>query len=63
MPVVRVHMWKGCSAERAKAVIQGSTEVFEDWKIPRGDVEEMVHQVPKTHWGSGGVPASERDEG
>ncbi|MHA1734524.1 MAG: tautomerase family protein [Promethearchaeota archaeon] len=59
MPVVHVNMWEGLSAEAAREIISGITGVFADLGIPRHAVEVVIHEVPKTHWGLGGVPASE----
>ena len=60
MPVIHVHVWEGFGAESAKKVIQGITRVFTDLGIPQRAVEVIVHQVPKSHWGIAGEPASER---
>lgn len=60
MPFVQVDVWEGFGSEKAKTVIQGVTEVFVNLGIPTEAVEVIVHEVPKTHWGIGGEPASER---
>ena len=60
MPVVQVNVWEGFGAERAKKVIQGITQVFVEAGVPAHAVEVILHEVPKTHWGIGGEPASER---
>ena len=60
MPVVHVNVWKGFGPEKAKAVIQGITNVFVDLEIPAHAVEVIVHEIPKSHWGIGGEPASEK---
>ena len=60
MPLVEVKVWEGFGAEKARVVIEGITEVFGGLGIPRRAVEVVVHEVPKTHWGIGGEPASER---
>jgi len=59
MPVVHVNVWEGFGAQKSKTVIQGITQVFVDLDIPRRAVEVVVHEIPKTHWGVGGEPASE----
>jgi 4-oxalocrotonate tautomerase len=61
MPLVQVSVWQGFGADKAKRVIRGITEVFVDLGIPEQAVEVVVQEVPKTHWGIGGQPASERD--
>jgi len=58
MPSVDVKMWAGLSKEAAEKIIIGITQVFVDLGIPAQAVEVIVHEIPKTHWGIGGVPAS-----
>ena len=60
MPLVHVNVWEGFGPEKAKTVIKGVTGVFVDLGIPSEAVEVIVHEVPKTHWGLGGMPASEK---
>ena len=59
MPVVHVNMWKGISVEAVKQIIAGITQVFVDTGIPAQAVEVIVHEIPKTHWGIEGKPATE----
>jgi 4-oxalocrotonate tautomerase len=58
MPVVDVKMWKGLSKEAAEKIISGITKVFADLGIPERAVEVIIHEIPKEHWGIGGMPAS-----
>ena len=58
MPIAVVKMWKGLSEDAAKKIIEGITKVFVDMGIPEQAVEVVIHEIPKTHWGIGGVPAS-----
>ncbi len=62
MPVVHVNVWEGFGKEKAKTVIQNITKVFVDLGIgiPADAVEVIVHETPKSHWGIGGEPASEK---
>jgi 4-oxalocrotonate tautomerase len=60
MPVVNVNVWQGFGKEKAEAVIKGITKVFVDLDIPEDAVEVLVNEIPKTHWGIGGIPASEK---
>ena len=60
MPVVHVNVWEGFGPQKAKAAIEGVTQVFVDLGIPTQAVEVVVHEIPKSHWGIGGQPASER---
>ena len=58
MPVVHVHLWKGFSEEKINEVIEGITGVFVKLGIPSRAVEVVVHEIPKTHWGVDGKPAT-----
>jgi len=60
MPIIHVNVWKGFGDERVKMVIQNITKVFVDLDVPQHAVEVIVHEIPKTHWGIGGEPASEK---
>ena len=60
MPIVHVNVWKGFGQEKTKTVIQKITKVFVDLGIPEQAVEVIVHEIPKSHWGIGGAPASEK---
>lgn len=60
MPVIHVNVWEGFGAKNAKTVIGGITEVFVDLGIPQRAVEVVIHEVPKSHWGIAGKPASEK---
>ncbi|MHA2378241.1 MAG: tautomerase family protein [Candidatus Thorarchaeota archaeon] len=60
MPVVHVNVWEGFGEEKVKTVIEGITKVFVDLAIPEQAVEVIVHEIPKSHWGIGGEPASEK---
>jgi 4-oxalocrotonate tautomerase len=60
MPIVYVNVWKDFGEEKAKIVIKGITKVFIDLGIPAHAVEVIVNEIPKSHWGIEGVPASEK---
>ena len=60
MPIVQVSVWEGFGQKNARTVIQGVTNVFVDMGIPQRAVEVVIHEVPKSHWGVAGEPASER---
>ena len=62
MPIIHVNVWEGFGKEKAKIVIQEITKVFVDLGIPRQAVEVIVHEIPKSRWGIGGEPASEKFE-
>ncbi|UCE11016.1 MAG: tautomerase family protein [Candidatus Thorarchaeota archaeon] len=58
MPTVDVKMWKGVSEAAAERIISGITKVFVDLGIPERAVEVLILEIPKTHWGIEGKPAS-----
>ncbi len=58
MPSVQVNVWEGWGEENAEIVIRGVTKVFTDLGIPAQAVEVIIHEIPKTHWGMQGKPAS-----
>ena len=60
MPIVRVDFWEGVGEEKVKTMIRGITNVMVDWGVPAHAVEVIVYEIPKTHWGIGGEPASEK---
>jgi 4-oxalocrotonate tautomerase len=60
MPVIHVNVWEGFGTQRVKRAIEGITQVFVDLGVPQHAVEVLVHEIPKSHWGIGGQPASER---
>jgi 4-oxalocrotonate tautomerase len=60
MPIVHVHFWEGVGEKQVKTMIGGITKVITDLGIPEQAIEVLIHEIPKTHWGIGGVPASEK---
>ena len=58
IPLVHVNMWKGISSEAVEKIIGGITQVFIDLGIPSHAVEVIVHEIPKSHWGIDGKPAT-----
>ena len=59
-PIVHVDVWEGFGEEKAKTLIQKITNVFVDLGVPAHAVAVIVHEIPKSHWGIGGEPASEK---
>ena len=60
MPIIRVDFWEGVGEEKVKRMIRGITNVMVDLGVPAHAVEVIVYEIPKTHWGIGGEPASEK---
>ena len=59
MPLAQIYMWKGISEEAVKKIIAGVTDVFVELGIPKEAVEVLVQEIPKSHWGIRGLPATE----
>jgi 4-oxalocrotonate tautomerase len=59
MPIIRVDFWEGVGKDKVKQMIRGLTDVV-DLGVPENAVEVIVYEIPKTHWGVGGEPASEK---
>ena len=60
MPIVHVNLWEGIGDAKVKVIIRKITDVFVELGIPEHAVEVLVHEISKSHWGIGGVPASEK---
>jgi 4-oxalocrotonate tautomerase len=60
MPIVRVDFWEGVGKDKVKTMIRGITNVMMDLGVPEHAVEVIVYEIPKTHWGISGEPASEK---
>ncbi|RKY80370.1 4-oxalocrotonate tautomerase [candidate division KSB1 bacterium] len=60
MPFVQVKVWEGFGEENTKRTILGITKVFTDMGLPEEAVRVLIEEIPKSHWGIGGVPASEK---
>lgn len=60
MPIVHVNVWEGFGKDKAKLLIKEITNVFTTLGIPSQAVEIVIHEIPKSHWGIGGEPASEK---
>jgi len=58
MPSVQVNVWEGWGEKNAEIVIREVTKIFTDLGIPAQAVEVIIHEIPKTHWGMQGKPAS-----
>ena len=58
MPSVQVNVWKGWGEKNAEILIHKITKIFTEMGIPAQAVEVMINEIPKTHWGINGEPAS-----
>jgi 4-oxalocrotonate tautomerase len=61
MPVVIVEMWEGRSANQKEKLIQGITSAFKQIGVQPEGLNIIIHDIPKTNWGSGGKQASQQD--
>jgi 4-oxalocrotonate tautomerase len=63
MPTVHVNIWKGFEEEKINYLIENLTKVFVDLDIPADAVHIIIHEIPQSHWGVGGIPSSKRFKG
>jgi 4-oxalocrotonate tautomerase len=60
MPIVNIQIMEGRSPEKIKSLIARVTDtVAEELESPKERIRVLVTEVPKTHWGIAGVPASD----
>ena len=63
MPLINVQIMEGRPPEKVTELIQNLTNtVQETLNAPRESIRVIVTEIPKTHWGIAGVPASERQD-
>jgi 4-oxalocrotonate tautomerase len=59
VPVVIVEMWEGRSVEQKENLIKSITRAFEESLGTKPESLQIVmHDVPKTNWGTRGEQAS-----
>lgn len=62
MPIVRIEMWEGREDEMKENLIKDVTEATaKSLEIPKDHVRVILFEVPRKHWGVGGVPTSKTD--
>jgi len=60
MPIVNLKIIEGRSNKQVKEVIQNMTDTISTTlDVPKERVRVLVTEVPKTHWGTGGVLKSD----
>lgn len=60
MPIVNIQILEGRPPEKVKELIAGVTDaVVEKLEVNKESVRVVVTEVPKTHWGIGGVSVSD----
>lgn len=61
MPIVNIQVLEGRSEDKIKELMENVTNtVSETLDSPKERVRVLVSEIPKTHWGIGGVSASEK---
>ena len=60
MPIVQVSVWEGFSPENKKKIVEGVTRIFEDLGVPKGAIEIVIYEAPKSNWATGGKLHSEK---
>jgi 4-oxalocrotonate tautomerase len=60
MPIINIQIMEGRSADTIKRLIASVTDtVAQELDSPKERIRVLVTEIPKTHWGIAGVPASE----
>jgi 4-oxalocrotonate tautomerase len=58
MPVVTVQMWAGRTDEQKEKLIKSITKAFGDIGVKPESLHIIIHDIPKTNWGTRGEQAS-----
>ena len=58
MPVFIVEMWEGRTPEQKEKLMDGITKAFEEIGTKPESLHIVLHDVPKTNWGTRGQQAS-----
>ena len=58
MPVVIVETLEGKTGEQKAKLIKGITKAFEDIRVKPEELSIIIHDVPKSNWGTRGEQAS-----
>lgn len=60
MPFAQIHLIEGRTEDQKRAVIEKVTQALvEAVGAPRENVRVLITEVPKAHWGIGGVSAKD----
>ncbi|MEH7480122.1 4-oxalocrotonate tautomerase [Bacillus sp. OV166] len=63
MPIVNIQIMEGRPEAKVKELIHNVTEVVSSTlDAPKQNVRVLVSEVPKTHWGIGGIAVSDRTD-
>lgn len=58
VPVVVVEMWEGRTEEQKEKLIKGITRAFEEIGVKAEWLSIIIHDVPRSNWGTRGEQAS-----
>ena len=58
VPVVDINMWEGRSAEQKEKLIKSITKAFGEIGVAPEHLTIIIHDIPKTNWGTRGQQAS-----
>lgn len=58
MPVVIIEMWEGRTEEQKEKLIKGISKTFEEIGVKADWLEIIIHDIPKSNWGTHGKQAS-----
>ncbi len=58
MPVVIVETWEGKTNEQKAELIKSITKAFEDIGVKPEELSIIIHDIPKSNWGTRGEQAS-----
>lgn len=58
MPVVVIDWWAGRTEEQKETIIKGITKAFGEIGIKPEQLQIIIHDIPKTNWGTCGEQAS-----
>jgi 4-oxalocrotonate tautomerase len=61
MPVIQVHMLEGRTEEQKKELVKAINQaMIEIAKAKPEDTNVIIHEIPRTHWGIGGLLLAEK---
>ncbi|WP_268751264.1 4-oxalocrotonate tautomerase [Aneurinibacillus migulanus] len=60
MPFIQISLIAGRSDEKVRELIKNVTDtVAKTLEAPHANIRVLVSEIPASHWGIGGAPASE----
>jgi 4-oxalocrotonate tautomerase len=60
MPIAHIHIMEGrTEAQKADAIAAVTQALSDTLDSPKERIRVLLHEVPASHWGIAGVPASQ----